>query len=229
MLRPKRVFKKQERCSSVILLKFPAEVLLIVLKHCGLTVYDRASLALTCRMMALIISAEPDMLTLTQELAHGLEEQILEVFLECSSPEFNATAEEIDHWAEERKKLSHDYYSRCDPDAARKFMLRLDEGWNTSESSYCGNCDKFVSTDEQYWIQKDIAFTYKSDSEIARAWRRGQCTHYERIVMGEDARKYASRWVADDRTAKNCPICQVIDWQHCSDCSVDRGSCCCHW
>lgn len=136
MLRPKRVFRKQKVFSSVILLKFPPEVPLIILKQCGLTVYDRTSLALTCRMLALIISGEPDMLTTTQELAHGLEETIRECFIDNEYPGRDATAEEIDAWAEQRKTIDFEFTARMDPESLTHFMRRLGRGWNNRKPAF---------------------------------------------------------------------------------------------
>lgn len=227
MLKPKRVFKKQRNYSNVMLLKFPLEILLIVLNKSGLTVYDRAALALTCRMLALTVSREPGLLLLTQELTHGSEELHREIFNDNGFPGYNATDEDIDRWATERKQHDRDCRSRTDPKELRDFMLRLDKGWNRAQSRHCMTCNKFVPINEQYWHQKDTLFTYNCDTKTARAWRRGVCTHYERIKLGEDAREYAFQWINNDATAKNCPCCQVLTWAHCEECCYTRDECCC--
>ncbi|KAK5947184.1 hypothetical protein PMZ80_001331 [Knufia obscura] len=197
-------YKANNNLLRVILLRMPREIQLSIFEHPVLTTADRVCLALTCKTFTRAISSNPKLLALPEKLKHGEEAGVRECFLENEPLEDDATEGEIDHWVAHRKKLDHEHRNRVDEAEITFLFNRLGEGWNLSPTRFCHSCHKFVSIELSYWDERDVFFTYRSNSNLAKAWRRGHCQCGGYIEYGEDARNYVNEWIKPGSNKTKC-------------------------
>lgn len=209
-----------KRQSQARILLLPAELQLTIINHANLTVMDRVCLALTCKTMARILVSFPPLLRIHTFIKHGHEECIRECHRDWSPAYsgFSEASDDEDSWSSRQRTYSFHCDTRVEGEEIDKLFKRLDSGWNQSQSRYCTACGKFVSTCQAYWDRKQAHFSFRSNSNVARAWRRGgpPSRNGLNINYGEDARAYAARWVRGEVLSKNkntCPICKVLEWE----------------
>lgn len=220
-------YKLNNNLLRVILLLMPREIQLSIFEQPVLTAADRVCLALTCKTFARALTSNPKLVTYSEKIQHGEEEFVREVFLDNDFPDDEASENEIDEWAAKRKKIDHDYRKCVDQNDIDGLLMRLDRGWNRSTLRMCIGCGKFVSVEQSYWDRRDQIYSYRSNSIVAVAWRRGTCHCGSYFENGGKAREYAKQWVNKDGSATVCPPCKVLSWRHCDNCHYDRCSCCC--
>lgn len=218
-------YKLSNNLLRVILLRMPREIQLSIFEQDVLSVADRVCLTLTCKTFARALSSDPKLLTFPEKIKHGEEEHVREIYLECCPVEDSFNDEDLDDWVAKRKKIDYEARNRVNQDELDGLFKRLDKGWNRSSARFCGSCNKFVSTEQNYWDEKDRQFSYRSNSEIAQKWRTGPCNCGEYFEHGTYARGYVQLWIQGAPAAVKCPCCEVQKWGCCHDC--ERYCCCC--
>ena len=171
------------------LLCLPKEIVLGILKCRILDVFDRSCLVLTCKAVANLMTNFKLSLVLKKGLKSGKEAERLES-LEDNLDYMYSDEDEL---LEELHELEQRFRGRVDQTRFNNFLLRLDRGWNRSESRLCCSCKTFQSTSKAYWEEKAQIYRFKSDKPAARGYRimedcRCACEPEERIKEWIDAR-----------------------------------------
>lgn len=232
MLTLDNAYKNNVNMKKCILVRFPPEIQLAIVKDYNLDVADRACLALSCKTLALFFNSEPQLLTFKEKLQHGEEDVIRDMQIESDYPYLGDMSDgEAEKWSAEMVRLNHALRYHVNPMLVTNFMKRLSSGWNRSSARFCVKCKMFVSTDSSHWKARDAFYTYKSNSWVAQSWRKGRCTcdgHY--YENGQHAREHVRKWIEEKKNSLNCPTCEVSGWSGCSCCNEScweyRLECC---
>jgi len=218
-------YKLSNNLLRVILLRMPREIQLSVFEQDVLSTADRVCLALTCKAFARALSSNPKLLKFPEKLEHGQEESVRETYLECYPVQDFFREEELDIWVAKRKKIDYEARNRVKMSELDCLFQRLEKGWNRSPNRFCGSCNRFVSIDQDHWVEKDRQFSYRSNSKIAQKWRAGPCSCGEYFEHGGGARAYVQKWIQGAPDTPNCPCCHVQRFGCCHDC--ETFCCCC--
>lgn len=215
-------YKLSNNHLRVILLRFPPEIQLAIFEYLHIT--DRACLALTCKPLGRILDTDLRLLISKQKLQHGNEEMIREFLFECG-PSSSADDKELDDWVAKGKMINFEARNYIDLVFIRSFFKRLEKDWSSKTLRLCQRCCKFVSTTNEYWQSRDVFYSYRSNTPLARLWRRGKCGSLCVFENGSVARDYAKKWT--EGSAARCPTCEVLSWEHCETCEEFGDGCCC--
>lgn len=200
------------------LAELPTEILTMILME--VTIFDRACVALTCKILASLITSGPKFITMPGMLANNHEEESLEhavsryAHLAKSSDEYDNV-----------QYLAVQYAYRIDPSYLVEFKLRLSF---LGPLKYCEDCDRWVSTVPEFWKKRNDHFMYHDNSLVARSWRSGKCSCEEHApIWGpeDDAKGYIRRWIRE-QDCSVCPVCEVRRWSYQDSCEGLRKRLC---
>lgn len=204
------------------LMILPQEVIATIVKDKVLDVFDRACLILTCKYIANVVLHSRAELSLPGGIAHGEEETIYEMHLDCEKEGAACVCCHTDcnsGFCMEASKILDIAAKRMPLEHALSFFQRLDTGWNRSDSRFCCDCGMFRSTSQDFWDRKAQSYLHKRCGRLAKYWKVGDASWPYEMEFNQDANAYVKDWVNQKRKDMICPDCMVLGWSYrCEEC-----------